>query len=139
VTLGGIDEQKMWDLWRARRGASSVASLFVPRLETPASPWTISALERYHPFGRSDLGPQLVRWAGAWETGSSLLEWVFTAACRLAAFASDGAVPPLRASDGTTMSWPVASMQLRRQPEATCHEIAEIVAAWFYHDATDIR
>jgi hypothetical protein len=144
VTLGGIDEQKMWDLWRARRGTApdagmSVASLFVPRLEMPANPWKQDELKRNDPFGRPNLERLLVRSAGSWESGEDLLEWVFTAASRLAALASDGAVPELRAPDGTPMSWSVASALLKQLPKATCRQITENVASWFYHDAADIR
>ncbi|KUL26823.1 hypothetical protein ADL15_37205 [Actinoplanes awajinensis subsp. mycoplanecinus] len=139
VTLGGVDEQKMWDLWSARRDVVPIASIYVPRLQSPDNPWEINELWRYGTFGLHDLERLLVRSAGSWQTGAPLLEWIFNVANRLTEFASDGAVPALRNPDDTTMSWPAFAAQLHQIPEDSSRRIAEIIGAWFYHDAATIR
>jgi hypothetical protein len=136
VTIGGIDEHKLWDLWLARTRTPSVASIFVPRLESPtegASLWHYGELKRDTPYGVRDLERFLIRSAGSGAAGRPLLEWVFNAANRLAAFASE-AVPGVRGADGKLMSWREAQERLNHSPDRICEQLAEAVAIWLYAD-----
>ena len=136
VTLGGVDEQKVWDLWVARPHAPAVASIFVPRLESPtdkADLWQYAELRRDTPYGVRDLERFLARSAGSWPAGAPLLRWVYTAANRLAALASDSAVPCLRSASGGPATWREVSEDLGRRPDEVCASISEVVATWFYH------
>lgn len=137
VTVGGIDEQKMWDLWSTRTGIPTIASIFVPRLESPtegASLWKYRELRRDTPYGMRDLERFLMRSAGSWPAGAPLLQWVFTAANRLAALASDSELPGVLGVDGKPMSWNEAQERLSRSPAYICAQLAEAVAVWLYSD-----
>ena len=142
VTLGGIDEQGMWDLWRRRPDIPAVASLFVPRLRSPVegvSLWDLPELGVDSAYGFRDLQRLLEDMASAGPVRGTLPEWVFHAANRLAAFASDGALPPMRDAGGEALTWADFAGQLTRSPGETCAGLAEIVAAWLYHDGPELR
>jgi hypothetical protein len=135
VTLGGVDEQKMWDLWQVRPDVPAVASIFVPRLESPTGGtdlWQYSELRRETPFGVHDLERFLVRSAGS-PAGAPVLRWVFTAANRLAALASGGAVRAVPGPDGRPATWREVHEDLSHSPDVICGVLAETVGAWFYH------
>jgi hypothetical protein len=137
VTVGGIDEQKMWDLWASRTRTSATASIFVPRLESPtegASLWKYRDLRRDTPYGVRDLERLLTRSAGSGPAGEQLLRWVFTAANRLAALASNSALPGVIGADGSPMAWAEAQDLLSRSPADLCARLAEAVAVWLYSD-----
>ena len=136
VTLGGVDEQKMWDLWQARPYAAPVASIFVPRLEGPdgGDLWQYSELRREAPFGARDLERFLLRSASEGPAGLPLLRWFFTAANRLAVLASDGAIVGLRGPDLAPLSWREVSESLGDNPAECAYSLSEAIAAWFYHE-----
>jgi hypothetical protein len=142
VTLGGIDEQGMWDLWRRRPDVPSVASLFVPRLHSPVegvSLWDLSELSIDTAYAFRDMQRLLEDVASVGPVRGTLLEWVFHAANRLAAFASDGLIAPMRDATGGALTWADFANQLTRSPGETCAGLAEIVAAWLYHDGPELR
>jgi hypothetical protein len=136
VTLGGIDEQKMWDLWVARPNTPSVASIFVPRLESPtegADLWQYSELRRDTPYGARDLERFLTRSADSLPAAAPLLRWIFTAANRLADLASESAVPGLVGANGDLATWREVNDDLGRRPAEVCAALSEVVASWLYY------
>lgn len=134
ITLGGADEHRMWDLWRARPSAPQLGSLYVPRLESPnegAKLWDYTELHLDTPFMTSDLERFLFRSAGSSGGGDQLLKWVFLAAHRLAVLAGGSAIG---GPNSLPTSWLEMAEQVKRTPADACKSLAEAVGAWFYHD-----
>ncbi len=128
VTLGGIDEKGMWDLWRARTSAPPISSIFVPRLESPtegAKLWDYVELRKDTPYGVRELERFLTRLMGSPAAGEPLLQWVHLAArlATLAGAAGNAAFP---------LAWPELAEQLSRAPGETCRLLADSIGAWFY-------
>lgn len=139
VTLGGQDTQKIWDLWRGRPGVASVASVYVPRLESPAEGvdlWKYQELKRDAPFRERDLG-RFIRSAQADASGSEpLLEWLYTAGVRLAVLASGGTIGKLATRDGRQLdSWFDALAALRADPVGVSRDVARAISAWFHAES----
>jgi hypothetical protein len=135
VTLGGADEHKMWDLWRRRSGTHNIASVYVPRLETPTlgrpDLWKHSDLRRDAPFAERDLGRLLFRLAQTSDGGVEL-KWLFSSAVRLATTA--GARAEARIHDGRTLgSWYDVQQALRADSVGTSTALAQAISAWFHH------
>ncbi|HEX5402736.1 MAG TPA: SIR2 family protein [Pseudonocardiaceae bacterium] len=137
VTLGGKDEQQMWDLWRTRDDVPAVASVYVPRLETPADGadlWTNQELLRSAVYRERDL-VRFIRLALADAgTGESLLEWLYTVAVQLADMASDGAVGRLSVAGRRLRTWYETLPSLRSDPMDTSLAVAHAMSSWFHSD-----
>lgn len=135
LTLGGADEQKMWDLWHARASAPPIANLYVPRLETPTagrSLWEYQELWRDTPFSGVDLERFTQRMAQAGNDGEVILEWFFETAVRLAAAASQHRLGEMRYGDSRIDSWGEALDALRRDPLGAQRALAATVSQWFH-------
>ncbi len=134
VTLGGVDEQKVWDLWVARPHAPAVASIFVPRLESPtdkADLWQYAELRRDTPYGVRDLERFLARSAGLAGRGAHrVVTRLPTASTALASYTAE---PDLPSTSGGPATWREVSEDLGRRPDEVCASISEVVATWFYH------
>ena len=140
VTLGGKDEQQMWDLWRTRDDVPAVASVYVPRLDTPtdgAELWANQELLRSATYRERDL-VRFIRLALADAgTGESLLEWLYTVAVQLADMASDGAVGRLSVTGRQLSSWYETLPSLRSDPMETSLSVAHAMSSWFHADIQD--
>ncbi|MFJ9786245.1 SIR2 family protein [Amycolatopsis sp. NPDC101161] len=133
VTLGGRDEQKMWDLWRKRSEVPPVASVYVPYLEAPAEGtdlWRYEELRRDTAYGQHDLARFLRRMQTRSTAGSQLLEWVYIVAVKLASTVSVDEVA-VTVNGRTIDSWEGMQAALRSDPAAATAAMARAVATWF--------
>jgi hypothetical protein len=135
VTLGGQDEQMMWDLWRARSGVPSISSVYVPRMVAPldgADVWGYAQLNWDATDGVHDLA-KFIRRAQKGPGGSeSLLEWIFTVAARLAFTASGAHVTMPIIANRSLQVWQDALAALRRDPMGASSALAEALSRWFH-------
>ena len=133
VTLGGHDEQKMWDLWRTRGGVQSVVSVYVPYLEAPAEGtdlWHYRELRRDTAYGQHDLARFLRRMQTRSTAGDRLLEWVYIVAVKLAATVSVNGLT-VTVNGRYIDSWEGMQAALRSDPAAATAAMARAVATWF--------
>ncbi|WP_156212849.1 SIR2 family protein [Lentzea aerocolonigenes] len=140
VTLGGQDEQKMWDLWRARNSNPPLSSVYVRRLVALADGrnlWTHESLNRDATYHVDDL-KRFVRQAQADPSkGNDLLEWFFTVAVRLAATVSDARVAQLVHDGRVLANWGEAQLTLREDPVGASASIANAVSSWFHAETEE--
>jgi hypothetical protein len=140
VTLGGQDEQKMWDLWRARSNNPPLSSVYVPRLEALADGrklWAHTKLNRDSTYRVEDL-KRFVQQAQADPTkGELLLEWFFTVAVRLAATVSDSRVAQLTHGGQALTDWSETLRALRQDPVEASASIAKAVSSWFHAETSE--
>jgi hypothetical protein len=137
VTLGGEDEQGMWDLWRKRAGAPMLASIYVPKLDSPTtdlSLWNRRELLRDNPFAEHDLESFTLQASGGGPAGERLLEWIFTSAVQLPAAASNRLIEGLIYDQTPIDTWGPALDALRHDPVGVARAIAQAVSRWFYAD-----
>lgn len=136
LTLGGADEQKMWDLWHARQGAAPLANLYVPRLERPPAGknlWDYTELRREAAYSGLDLERFTRQMTQAGNDGEAVLEWIYEAAVRLAsAVASHRGIGEMRYGDTAIESWGEALDALRREPIEAQRALANAVSQWFH-------
>jgi hypothetical protein len=138
VTLGGEDEQKMWDLWHGRTAASAIANLYVPRLDSPAGGtdlWNYQELWRDAPYSGLDLERFSRRMSQSGKEGELILEWVFTSALRLAVAASAGRAAGLWYEGTELVSWGETLDALRHDPWAVSQALASSVSHWFHAES----
>ena len=135
VTLGGEDEQRMWELWHRRRNSAAVAHFFVPRLSilpSGSDPWTQTNLWREAPFGPLELEKFVIRMAQSGTHGESALEWLFTSAARLAESASGGAKGKVAFMGAGLHTGGEALDALRREPVEASRSLARAISGWFH-------
>lgn len=135
VTLGGEDEQGMWELWDKRRRVTPVAHFYLPRLRLRtqgADIWNIRDLWKATPYGASDLEQFIFLRTQGGNEDEGVLEWLFTTGCQLASFASDGAKGTVAIDNNEVANWGDALMMLRERPQVAAQLISEAVYTWFH-------
>jgi hypothetical protein len=138
LTLGGEDEQKMWDAWHSRVSAQPIGNLYVPRLETPATGkdlWQYQELWRDAPFSGLDIERFTLRMAQSGGDGEFVLEWIFESALRLAIAASRGSIGGMQYGGTNIASWGEALDAIRKDPLGGARALGAAVSQWFHADA----
>ncbi len=142
VTLGGEDEEKMWDLWsHGQQDGPTVSHLYVPRLSTTAGSdlWDTHQLWRYAPFGKDDLERFIQSTVQLGVEGEQVLDWLFNAGIRLAERVTGGRLGILQYEGCKLESRGELLDALRIDPLHISGLVASEISEWFHYDGPPAR